>query len=89
MNTNEIIILVVVIFFITILNLYWAIKTAVNIPETPIKPKFKPRKITYVKNVDKNSSEVVKPKRKYKKRVTKTLITEKRPVGRPKKITKS
>jgi hypothetical protein len=88
MNTNEIIILVVVIFFITVLNLYWAVKTAISIPETPIKPKFKPRKITYVKNLDKNSSESVKPKRKYKKRVTKTLITEKRPVGRPKKITK-
>jgi len=70
--------------------LVFAVKTSEEQPEEPKIPKFQPRQVTiigkevYTSGID--PIEVVKPKRKYKKRKSKkkpVVESEKRPVGRP------
>ena len=86
MNTLVIILLVVAIISVAIM--YVSIKNAQEVDDTPISPKFQPRKVTFV-----STEEVTeKPKRRYKRRnkkkkpaVAQNETTEKRPVGRPKK----
>lgn len=69
--------------------LVFAVKNAEEQPEEPKTPKFQPRQMTiigkeiYTAGMD--PIEVVKPKRKYKKRKSKqTIVKEITPVGRPK-----
>jgi len=83
MNTFVIILLVLAIISAAIM--YVSIKNAEEMNDTPISPKFQPRKMTDLSNTE-------QPKRRYKRRnkkkkpvVEQTLTTEKRPVGRPKK----
>ena len=77
----------IILAIIVTAMLVFAVKTS---EEQPEEPKFKPRQITvigkeiYTSGID--PIEVVKPKRKYKKRKSKkkpVVESEKRPVGRP------
>jgi hypothetical protein len=88
MNTFVIILLVVAIISVAIM--YVSIKNAQEVDDTPISPKFQPRKMHYVAGTDPYEAE--KPKRRYKRRnkkkkpaVAENAQVEKRPVGRPKK----
>lgn len=78
-------IIIISIAIVLIAIMYASLKNAEEVKEE--KPKFEPRKITVL-------SSDVEPKRKKKKyynkkkkAVVNPLISEKRPVGRPKKVT--
>ena len=81
-------IILLVLAAISAAIIYSALKAAKEVDETPVFPKFEPRKVTYV-----STEEVTeKPKRRYKRRnkkkkpaVAENAQVEKRPVGRPKK----
>jgi hypothetical protein len=90
MNTLVIILLVLAIISVAIM--YVSIKNAQEVDDTPISPKFQPRKVIDLSKGTVGTDPVEKPKRRYKRRnkkkkpvVEQTLTTEKRPVGRPKK----
>ena len=87
---NYLFIAIVIAIVVTAL-LVFAVKNAEELPEEPKTPKFQPRQMTiigkeiYTSGID--PIEVVKPKRKYKKRKSKkkpVVEVEKKPVGRPK-----
>lgn len=80
-------IIVLVLAIISTAIIYFALKTAKEVDETVVLPKFEPRRVTVVV-----SEGTEKPKRRYKKRnkkkkptVAQNAQVEKRPVGRPKK----
>ena len=84
---NNVFIILAVIAVVTTIVLYISAKCAQEIKEEP--PKFRPRQVTiigkdvYTAGMD--PIEVVKPKRKYKKRKPKqTIIKEAAPVKKPK-----
>ena len=90
MNTLVIILLVIAIISVAIM--YVSIKNAQEVDDTPISPKFQPRKVIDLSKGTIGTDPVEKPKRRYKRRnkkkkpaVAENAQVEKRPVGRPKK----
>lgn len=84
--TNLELLIIVGIGAVALAVIIYATRTAQEVKEE--EPKFQPRKVTLI------VSEEQKPKKRYKKRnkkkkpaVANTEITEKRPVGRPRKTT--
>jgi len=82
-------IIILIIAIVATVLLYIAFKNAEELPEEQERPaKFQPRKVTYV------TTETEIPKKKYYKKrnkknkpaVAQNDTTEKRPVGRPRKI---
>lgn len=80
-------IILLVLAAISAVIIYFALKTAKEVDETVVLPKFEPRRVTVVV-----SEGTEKPKRRYKKRNKKKKSTvventqvEKKPVGRPRK----
>lgn len=90
MNTFVIILLVLAIISVAIM--YVSMKNAPEVEDTPITPKFQPRKVIDLSKGTVGTDPTDKPKRRYKRRnkkkkpaVAENAPTEKRPVGRPKK----
>ncbi len=78
-------IILVIIAVITTIVLYISAKSAQEVKEET--PKFQPRQMTVIGKevyVDETSIEVVKPKRKYKKRKSKKTIVEDISIKKPK-----
>ena len=90
MNTIQIIVIACILGAIGLITLWWGAKTAHDLDQEEYiaPPKFQPRKVTVV------VSDTEKPKRKKKRYYNKkkkpaianNATTEKRPVGRPRKV---
>ena len=85
-------IIILVVAIVSVVMLYFSAKNAQEVKEE--EPVFQPRKVTYIPKKDVIDS-TEKPKKKYYKKrnkkkkpaVAQNEITEKRPVGRPRKTT--
>lgn len=91
MNTETIILSAFLSATIIAILLYFSHKKeSINIT---IETRENPENFKYTAGIDPYEEEIVKPKRKYKKRVSKKklMVAEpivKKPIGRPRKITK-
>ena len=92
MNLTEIIITGCVLAAIGLICLWWALITAHDLEkeEHTFAPKFQPRKVNVIKYSEETLAPRRKKKRYYNKKkkpaVANNAPTEKRPVGRPRKV---
>ena len=92
-------IIILVVAIVSVVMLYFSAKNAQEVKEE--EPRFQPRKVTYTSQLEHSypKKDVIdsmdKPKKKYYKKrnkkkkpaVVNNETTEKRPVGRPRKVT--